>query len=121
MVEKINCKMGSLQKLRKIYQETLRDYELALGAMDFVKSDWCQYLILGIKLTPDDIIKEWDRQLADYTQANYKTRSGKKLTEDVIQQILELHDQGLKQIEIANALGISTEPVRRYVKERRDK
>lgn len=120
LVERIRIKRDEtrrrLSQLRKIHER----YESVMEVMRFAKSDWCQFLLLGNKLSPSDIINEWTREarkLWDETGGK-KLHPGYKITEETIREILALHDAGMKRKDIALRLGISTYPVGRYIRER---
>lgn len=120
LIEKILDKRQELRKrlgeLRKIEVH----YGIVLDCIRFAESDWCQFLLLGNKLTPNDIIHEWTKEAEKIWEetGGKKIHPGYKITEETIRQILALYDSGMKRKDIAKRLGISTYPVNRYIRER---
>lgn len=103
------------QRVRVIHESHNMLYEVNT----FIKSDWFVYLIWGADLKPSDIIREWDRQTDEYLKQHpHGNKSGNRLSKEVINQIYVLHSQGKKNYEIARELGISTDPVGRYLRKK---
>lgn len=80
----------------------------------FAHSEWCGYLMMGINMTGDDIVRHWDK-LAAKNPVMKNSGKGKPLPQSTVNQIYECHAKGMTNSEIAKTLGISNEPVRKYL------
>lgn len=117
IVERINAKMDETEQRRNALYKATKYYDQAIQCVTFLESDWCQFLLMGNKLTPIDIIKEWNetaQALYGITDEHHPV----KITEEQIKKMFVLRKRGMTYKQIAQALGISEFSVRKYINER---
>lgn len=112
------------QKELKARTEARDLVERYFDVVDFVKgkrpSGWSNQLLLGVTLTPDDILTDWERCAEEEHRMRVEkpraTSRGKRLSQETIDRIIEMHNEGRTVKEICEELNVSAEPVRKYSK-----
>lgn len=142
---KIDLYNAACRELRRISSETGQKFDEALEALakerkihrnKLVRLDntWDALMMLEecvrylnkpetqtwIDMSGEQIAEIWRKYaLKEYREQEGKPKhTNKKLDEEIIAKILEMHEQGASNREICRTLGISADPVRKYIKER---